>query len=117
VPRSDYIVVGDTEADLEFLRRVGISSCWARYGYGNPVACRALAPDYEILARRMLRDVENMRSVGEDHADANNGTLTVATTHVYARYILMPVVQRFRQRFPNVRLSVRQAIRTKSFNL
>jgi phosphoglycolate phosphatase len=49
-PRSDYIVVGDTEADLEFSRRVGIKSCWATYGYGNPVACRALAPDYEIRA-------------------------------------------------------------------
>jgi LysR family transcriptional regulator, cys regulon transcriptional activator len=60
------------------------------------------------IARRMLRDVENIHSVGADHADANKGTLTVATTHVHARYILMPVVQRFRQRFPNVSLSVRQ---------
>src|SRR5437870_3354330 len=52
------------------------------------------------IARRMLRDVENIHSVGADHAGANNGTLTVATTHVHARYILMPVVQLFRQRFP-----------------
>ena len=60
------------------------------------------------IARRILRDVENIRSVGADHAGANNGTLTVATTHAHARYILMPVVLRFRQRFPNVRLCVRQ---------
>ena len=60
------------------------------------------------IARRVLRDIENIRSVGTEHADANKGTLSVATTHVHARYILMPVVQRFRQRFPNVRLSVRQ---------
>jgi LysR family cys regulon transcriptional activator len=60
------------------------------------------------IARRILRDIENIRSVGVDHADADSGNLTVATTHVHARYILMPVVQRFRQRFPNVRLSVRQ---------
>ena len=32
----------------------------------------------------------------------------MATTHVHARYILMPVAQRFRQRFSNVRLSIRQ---------
>jgi len=32
---------------------------------------------------------------GNGHADANKGTLSVATTHVHARYILMPVVQRF----------------------
>jgi LysR family transcriptional regulator, cys regulon transcriptional activator len=60
------------------------------------------------IARRILRDVENIRSVGADYADSNNGTLTVATTHVHARYILMPVVQHFRQRFPNVQLSIRQ---------
>jgi LysR family transcriptional regulator, cys regulon transcriptional activator len=60
------------------------------------------------IARRILRDLDNLRSVGADHADENNGTLTVATTHVHARYILMPVVQRFRQRFPDVRLGIRQ---------
>ena len=60
------------------------------------------------IARRILRDLENVRSAGAEHADANRGTLSVATTHVHARYILMPVAQRFRQRFPNVRLSVRQ---------
>jgi LysR family transcriptional regulator, cys regulon transcriptional activator len=60
------------------------------------------------IARRILRDVENIRSVGAEHADTNKGTLTVATTHVHARYVLMPILQRFRQRFPKVRLSVRQ---------
>jgi LysR family cys regulon transcriptional activator len=60
------------------------------------------------IVRRILRDLDNIRSAGADHADENRGTLIVATTHVHARYILMPVVQRFRQRFPNVRLSVRQ---------
>jgi LysR family transcriptional regulator, cys regulon transcriptional activator len=60
------------------------------------------------IARRILRDLENIRSVGADHAEANSGTLAVATSHVHARYILLPVLQLFRQRFPNVHLSVRQ---------
>jgi len=60
------------------------------------------------IARRILRDVENIRSVGAEHADPNKGTLTVATTHVHARYVLMPVLRRFRQRFPKVRVTVRQ---------
>jgi phosphoglycolate phosphatase len=47
-PGSDYIMVGDTEADLRFARAVGIRSCWASYGYGDRDGCRALAPDYEI---------------------------------------------------------------------
>jgi phosphoglycolate phosphatase len=46
----DYIMVGDTEADLCFARDVGIMSCWASYGYGDRDGCRALAPDYEIAA-------------------------------------------------------------------
>jgi phosphoglycolate phosphatase len=49
-PGSDYMMVGDTEADLRFARVVGIRSCWASYGYGNREGCRALAPDYEIAS-------------------------------------------------------------------
>jgi LysR family transcriptional regulator, cys regulon transcriptional activator len=60
------------------------------------------------IARRILRDIENIRSVGAEHASANHGTLTVATTHVHARYVLIPIMQRFRRRFPKVHLSVRQ---------
>src|SRR6266404_397812 len=45
------------------------------------------------IARRILRDIENIRSAGTEYADANKGTLSVATTHVHARYILMPVAQ------------------------
>lgn len=76
---------------------------------GNRIAALT-APGRAVveIARRILRDVENIRSVGAEDADPNNGTLTVATTHVHARYILMPIVQRFRQRFPNVHLGVRQ---------
>jgi LysR family cys regulon transcriptional activator len=60
------------------------------------------------IARRILRDVDNVRNLGSEQADANSGSLTVATTHVHARYVLMPVLQGFRRRFPKVRLSVRQ---------
>jgi LysR family transcriptional regulator, cys regulon transcriptional activator len=60
------------------------------------------------IARRILRDVENIRGVGAEHANPDQGTLTVATTHVHARYVLIPIVERFRQRFPKVHLSLRQ---------
>ena len=46
--RSAFLMVGDTSADIRFAKTVGIGSCWASYGYGDPVACRELAPDYEI---------------------------------------------------------------------
>jgi len=60
------------------------------------------------IARRVLRDIESLRSVGEDFANENSGALVVATTHVHARYLLLPVVRAFNKRFPNVRLSLRQ---------
>jgi phosphoglycolate phosphatase len=49
-PRSDYLMVGDTAADLQFARAVDIRSCWANYGYGDPAACRLLTPDHEIAS-------------------------------------------------------------------
>jgi len=76
---------------------------------GNRIAALTEAGSAVVeIARRVLRDIENIRSAGTEYADANKGTLSVATTHVHARYILMPVAQRFRQRFPNVGLSIRQ---------
>jgi phosphoglycolate phosphatase len=49
-PASDFLMIGDTSADIAFARAVGIKSCWASYGYGDHEACRALAPDYEIAS-------------------------------------------------------------------
>ena len=48
VPRTAFLMVGDTTADIRFAKAVGIQSCWASYGYGDPMACRQLAPEYEI---------------------------------------------------------------------
>lgn len=55
------------------------------------------------VARRMLRDAENLAQVGASQSD-NFGDLVVATTHVHARYVLMDVVVAFRHRYPDVQL-------------
>jgi phosphoglycolate phosphatase len=47
---SEFLMIGDTSADIAFARAVGIKSCWASYGYGDRETCRALAPDYEIAS-------------------------------------------------------------------
>ncbi|MDB5875076.1 MAG: hypothetical protein JWQ07_4518 [Ramlibacter sp.] len=60
------------------------------------------------IARRVLRDIDNLRSVGADHADEETGTLVVATTHLHARYILIPIVHLFHERYPGVNLTLRQ---------
>ncbi len=60
------------------------------------------------IAERMLRDADNLRSVGREFNDGGRGTLVIATTHTQARYALPPVVARFTQRYPQVRLTLRE---------
>ena len=49
-PLSDFLMVGDTAADLAFAGAAGIRSCWARYGYGDAGRCLSMNPDFVIDA-------------------------------------------------------------------
>jgi len=60
------------------------------------------------IANRILRDTESLKQVGEQFTKEENGSLTIATTHTQARYALPPIIQRFTQRYPGVRLSLHQ---------
>jgi phosphoglycolate phosphatase-like HAD superfamily hydrolase len=50
-------MVGDTMADIQFAKTIGVRSCWASYGYGDLLACRQLAPGYEIRCFAALLSV------------------------------------------------------------
>jgi LysR family cys regulon transcriptional activator len=65
----------------------------------------------EILAsaRRILKELQNIRSTSDDLGEAVRGDFTVATTHTQARYTLPRVIRRFKGEYPNVHLSLRQA--------
>jgi LysR family cys regulon transcriptional activator len=60
------------------------------------------------IAERILQDTENLKQVGHEFSAEGSGSLVIATTHTQARYALPPVVSRFTQRYPKVRLSLRQ---------
>jgi LysR family transcriptional regulator, cys regulon transcriptional activator len=60
------------------------------------------------LAERMLAEAENIKQVAEEYTEESVGKLTVATTHTQARYALPRVVQAFREKYPEVRLSLHQ---------
>ena len=60
------------------------------------------------LARRMLRDADSMLNIGHDINDAENGTLTIATTNFYARYALPLPIRQFIKKYPDVRLTLIQ---------
>lgn len=59
-------------------------------------------------AQRMLREAAAIRSMSLDVRDADRGTMSIATTHTQARYMLPPIVARFRARYPKVRLHLHQ---------
>ena len=59
-------------------------------------------------ARKILLDVENIRSVGKDLMSEQEGTLSIATTNTQARYVLPDVISRFHERYPNVNLELHQ---------
>jgi len=60
------------------------------------------------IARRILDDVGTLESLRDDWLAREEGSLTVATTHTYARYVLPRVVTRFIRRYPRVRLGLLQ---------
>ncbi|MDI3258998.1 MAG: HTH-type transcriptional regulator CysB [Sinobacteraceae bacterium] len=59
-------------------------------------------------ARRLLREEQNIRKVAEEFRDTDSGDLALATTHTQARYALPPVIEKFRKRYPKVRLHLHQ---------
>lgn len=60
------------------------------------------------MAERVLRDLEHIKQVGFEFTNDATGSLSIATTHTQARYALPPVIKRFTERYPNVRLHLHQ---------
>ena len=60
------------------------------------------------LATRVLREMENIKRVGEEFSNVESGTLTIATTHTQARYRLPVAVKAFMAQYPQVKLNIHQ---------
>jgi LysR family cys regulon transcriptional activator len=65
------------------------------------------------MARRVLMDLDSLKQIGEEFTQEDVGSLTIATTHTQARYALPPVIKQFREKYPAVRLSLRQGSPTQ----
>ena len=59
-------------------------------------------------ARMIMAEVENIRSLASDYYHEEEGTLSIATTHTQARYVLPSVIREFRDRYPGVNLNLHQ---------
>jgi LysR family cys regulon transcriptional activator len=70
-----------------------------------------LTPDGQRVverAQRALRETQAIKAMSLDLRDAAGGSLSIATTHTQARYVLPPVITQFRAKYPKVRLHLHQ---------
>lgn len=65
------------------------------------------------IAKKMLSDAESLKQIGQEFSDKASGTLVIATTHTQARYALPPVIKCFTERYPKVKLILRQGSPTQ----
>jgi LysR family cys regulon transcriptional activator len=59
-------------------------------------------------ARKIVREADNIRSLARNLTGEQEGTLSIATTHTQARYVLPEIIREFRERFPKVSLELHQ---------
>ena len=59
-------------------------------------------------ARLIMQEAENIRSLASNYYHEENGTLSIATTHTQARYVLPDVIREFRNRHPLVDLHLHE---------
>jgi LysR family cys regulon transcriptional activator len=60
------------------------------------------------IAERILSEAQNLRRAGEEYANDQLGTLTIAATHTQARYALPKAVAAFKRKYPKVELVLHQ---------
>ena len=97
---------GISKAILELEAELGID-IFARHGKRLR---RVTAPGQEVLKsiEVILREVSNLKRIGEEFSRQDEGTLSIATTHSQARYFLPEPIAQLRKRFPKVNISLHQ---------
>jgi LysR family cys regulon transcriptional activator len=97
---------GVSKAILELESELGVD-IFARHGKRLR---RITEPGEQVLKsiEVIMREVGNLRRIGEEYSQQDAGTLSVATTHSQARYFLPEPVARLRKQFPGVNISLHQ---------
>ncbi|MEO8123835.1 MAG: CysB family HTH-type transcriptional regulator [Burkholderiales bacterium] len=97
---------GVSKAILELEGELGVD-IFARHGKRLR---RVTEPGHEVLKSIdvILREVGNLKRIGDEYSKQDSGTLSIATTHTQARYVLPEPVAALRKRFPKVNVSLHQ---------
>ena len=97
---------GISKAILELEGELGVD-IFARHGKRLR---RVTEPGQQVLKaiEVIMREVGNLKRIGEEFSKQDAGTLSIATTHSQARYFLPEPVALLRKRFPKVNISLHQ---------
>jgi len=97
---------GVSKAILELEDELGVD-IFARHGKRLR---RVTEPGQEVLRaiEIIMREVGNLKRIGEEFSMQEAGTLSIATTHTQARYVLPVPVAKLRKRYPKVSISLHQ---------
>jgi len=97
---------GVSKAIIELEEELGIE-IFARHGKRLK---RITEPGQHVLSsiEIIMREIGNLKRIGEQFSAQDSGTLSIATTHTQARYVLPAPVAKLRDLYPKVNLSLHQ---------
>ena len=97
---------GVSKAIIELEEELGIE-IFARHGKRLK---RVTEPGQHVLKsiELIMREVGNLKRIGEQYSAEDSGTLSIATTHTQARYVLPEPVAKLRFAYPKVNISLHQ---------
>jgi LysR family cys regulon transcriptional activator len=97
---------GVSKAIIELEEELGVE-IFARHGKRLK---RVTEPGHHVLKsiELIMREVGNLKRIGEQFSAQDSGTLSIATTHTQARYVLPLPVARLRELYPKVSVSLHQ---------
>ncbi len=97
---------GVSKAILELEDELGVD-IFARHGKRLR---RVTEPGQHVLRaiEVIMREVGNLKRIGDEYSKQDSGRLSIATTHTQARYVLPEPVAALRKRFPKVNVSLHQ---------
>ncbi|MCX7278003.1 MAG: CysB family HTH-type transcriptional regulator [Burkholderiales bacterium] len=97
---------GVSKAIIELEEELGVE-IFARHGKRLK---RITEPGQHVLQsiELIMREVGNLKRIGEQFSAQDSGTLSIATTHTQARYVLPVPVAKLREAYPKVNVSLHQ---------
>ena len=97
---------GVSKAIIELEEELGVD-IFARHGKRLK---RITEPGQHVLKsiEVILREVGNLKRIGEQYSAQDSGTLSIAATHTQARYVLPERVAALRAAYPKVNISLHQ---------